>query len=391
MLMVAAGGCSAPSADVEPAEGGAGDRWRPMMDVVVAHMELSPGEGVFGVGLPGLFDELPEVLAVAVEAAGGEYMGTLSDSGPYGTAGNPAFIAAARGASRADLPEVLRDVPVGVMLPGASDAHAPYSAMNELLAEGASQRRKVHFHWGGQYEVEDRSYPIGAEAAAVPTEDGRADDVYERAIVDLDYRALSANQLAFEAAARSGEVHVTTPSGTDIRFRIGDRPVNRQDGDVSAARAERGRVLIDWHVEFPAGALRVAPLESSVQGVIAFPRSQWGGETVEDLVLTFEAGRIIAVTAAAGVEAVEAELEEAGESAAFRELGLGFNPLLAVPDEDPWLPYFGYGAGVVRLSLGDNSELGGAVGGGYVKWVFFLDATVDVGGERWVEDGQLLR
>ena len=43
------------------------------------------------------------------------------------------------------------------------------------------------------------------------------------------------------------------------------------------------------------------------------------------------------------------------------------------------------------MSLGDNAELGGAVGGGYVKWVFFLDATVDVDGVRWVEDGRLVR
>ena len=96
-------------------------------------------------------------------------------------------------------------------------------------------------------------------------------------------------------------------------------------------------------------------------------------------------------TASEGLEAATSELEGAGESAAFRELGVGFNPLLAVPEEDPWLPYFGYGAGVVRLSLGDNSELGGTVGGGYVKWVFVLDATVDIDGVRWVEDGKLVR
>ena len=64
--------------------------------------------------------------------------------------------------------------------------------------------------------------------------------------------------------------------------------------------------------------------------------------------------------------------------------------MLAIPDADPWIPYYGYGAGVVRLSLGDNSELGGTVSGGYVRWNFFTDATVSVGGSVWVEDGQLL-
>ena len=80
---------------------------------------------------------------------------------------------------------------------------------------------------------------------------------------------------------------------------------------------------------------------------------------------------------------------EAGKS--FRELALGFHPLLAVPKENPWIPYYGYGDGVVRLSLGDNSELGGNVTGGYVRWNFFTDTTVTVAGEVWVRDGKLVK
>ena len=99
-----------------------------------------------------------------------------------------------------------------------------------------------------------------------------------------------------------------------------------------------------------------------------------------------------AISAAIGQEAAEAELAGVPEEArAFREFALGFNPLLAVPDRAPWVPYYGYGAGVVRLSLGDNSELGGAVGGGYVRWNFFIDTTVTVGEEVWVRDGQLVQ
>ena len=44
----------------------------------------------------------------------------------------------------------------------------------------------------------------------------------------------------------------------------------------------------------------------------------------------------------------------------------------------------------MRLSLGDNSELGGNVKGGYVRWNFFTDATVLVGDRTWVESGKLL-
>ena len=219
------------------------------------------------------------------------------------------------------------------------------------------------------------------------------DAFYQRVLATTDYDALSQAQSRFEAAMRGSDVRVTTPAGTDIVFRIGDRPVTRQDGDASADRAQSALNLIAREVELPAGAIRVAPLEESVRGRIAFPPSVWAGEPVEGLVLSFEEGRVVDAQATTGLTAVVAEMEQAGPAGqAFREFALGFNPLLAIPTSgEPWIPYYGYGAGVVRLSLGDNTELGGAVGGGYVRWNFFTDATVEVNGEVWVEGGRLIR
>jgi hypothetical protein len=139
--------------------------------------------------------------------------------------------------------------------------------------------------------------------------------------------------------------------------------------------------------------VRVAPIEESVDGVIAFPPTMWGGVRVEGLVLTFARGTVTGVRARVGQAAVEQELAAGGAAArSFRELALGLNPLLAIPTSEPrWIPYYGYGAGVVRLSLGDNTELGGAVTGGYVRWNFFIDATVTVGNDVWVRDGKLVR
>jgi len=45
----------------------------------------------------------------------------------------------------------------------------------------------------------------------------------------------------------------------------------------------------------------------------------------------------------------------------FREFALGFNPVLKVLPEAPFIGYFGYGSGVVRLSLGDNQEMAGRI------------------------------
>jgi len=45
---------------------------------------------------------------------------------------------------------------------------------------------------------------------------------------------------------------------------------------------------------------------------------------------------------------------------------------------------------VVRMSLGDNEELGGSVRGGGRRWFFFPDATVEAGGQVIVERGKLV-
>ena len=287
-------------------------------------------------------------------------------------------LAAADGEARLAL---LREVDAAVMMPGATPEHPVYGGLQRVLGEGRG--RTVHFHWSGAYALDGTLLDM----------DPARDAFYQRVLVETDYRALAEAQRAFEAAMRDATVRVTTPAGTDIRFQIGDRPVTRQDGDASAARATRARNLIDREVELPAGAIRVAPVEETVEGRIVFPPTVWGSSTVTDLTLSFEAGQVVEVSATAGADAALAEMDAAGPAGkAFREFALGFNPLLAIPESGaPWIPYYGYGAGVVRLSLGDNTELGGAVGGGYVRWNFFVDATVAVEGEVWVRDGRLVR
>jgi hypothetical protein len=189
-------------------------------------------------------------------------------------------------------------------------------------------------------------------------------------------------------------VRVTTPLGTDLTFRIGDRPVVRQDGDASARRMRSAQVLVDREVEIPAGVIRVAPIENTVNGVLAYGPSRWNGRSADGVRLTFVNGRIGGVKAARGVEHVKAELNAQPEGVrAFREMALGFNPLLAVPEVDPWIPYYGYGAGVVRLALGNNQEVGGAVdASGYTRWRdLFTDCTITLAGEVWLKDGKFVK
>jgi len=358
--------------------------WQALAAHIVERLDLQPGEHFLAVAHPGLFDELIPYLRYEVMRAGAVDLGVIDVlAEPVPEIWSENVLREGGQAARAMLAEMLEDVDASIMLPGANPSHPVYAAIQDNLKAGKG--RTIHFHWlqnGSAYTLPGQPLPPLHVIEAT----------YQRALLDADYDALAEHQRRFEQAMRAGEVRVTSPAGTDIRFRIGDRPVNFQDGDASVARGERGVILIDREIELPAGALRVAPLEESVSGTIAFGPSQWSGKPVTGLELTIEAGNVVAVSAESGQEAVEAEMTSAGPSGrAFREFALGFNPLLAVPENSPWIPYYGYGAGAVRLSLGDNSELGGNVGGGYVRWNFFTDTTVTIDGDVWVRDGKLVK
>jgi leucyl aminopeptidase (aminopeptidase T) len=384
MVFVAAlaAGCDSSSGDGgQPSPvGGEGIDFPRVAEILLERLDLQPGERVLLVGLPGRFDPLFPLLREGVAAAAAEDLGAWAVEGSQPATWSTDFTRGLEGLDQAEAAMHLADVDAALMLPGANTGHLVYAAMQDVLRGGSG--RTVHFHWLGAYHLDGTEREI----------DPMVDAFYQRVLAETSYEALSDAQARFERAMRGATVRVTTPAGTDISFQIGDRPVTRQDGDASAARAERARNLIDREVELPAGAVRVAPIEESVNGTIVFPPSVWNGQRTEDLTLVFEEGTVISLDASMGADGARAEIDAAGDAGrAFREFALGFNPLLAIPSSgERWIPYYGYGAGVVRLSLGDNTELGGAVGGGYVRWNFFVDATVTVDGDVWVDGGQML-
>ena len=373
--------CTGKRSEVDSPEVSGSQRslqWDQLGALLIERMDLQPNEKVLLLARPGRFDPLVEVLEQKISSMNARYLGTISITDQQPKAWSTPYTDGAQGLERDALQAYLKAIDLGVMMPGPTPDDLVYSLIQENLKEGRG--RTIHFHWSGAYAPDGEPIDL--------TED--IDRFYEEALLETDYAELADNQQVFEQAIRDELITVTTPAGTNISFSIGQRPVTKQDGDASKARAAQAMNLIDREVELPAGAVRVAPLEETVNGVIAFPDARWSGEQVSGLKLTFEKGKVVSVQTDLGAEAVKREMEDAGEAGgSFREFALGFNPKLAIPSSDPWIPYYGYGAGVVRLSLGDNTELGGQVSGGYVRWNFFTDATVKVGEEIWVENGRL--
>lgn len=338
---------------------------------LVNALKLGKGEKVIVRYDPDYLQGLAKPIEDAVRAAGGIVAATL----PYAAKTKEPAIAGC-----SEFVKLLEDANVYFWMPFREESREVTSCETRALVrwlDAGGAHREIHFHWNGGSVLAD-----GLPASAHPLE---YDRLYANAL-DIDYAALSAAQDRAIRAFRAGTVRVTTPAGTHIEFRTGSRPFNKQDGDASAERMKTAKVRVDREIEFPAGVLRVAPMEETANGVIVIPEARFGADVARNIRLTVDNGKITRIEAAAGLAAVEATLREGGDAALrFREFGMGFHPKLTPAKRSNVLPYFAYGNGMVRMSLGDNEELGGAVrgGGGYRRWFFFPDATVTVDGKEW--------
>jgi hypothetical protein len=327
---------------------------------IVAALQVTPGERVLLRVDPNNMAALAPIVRDALQARG-----AVVETLPYGP--TPDFEARL----------ARTDVYVWLPAPATATPADQARALQRWIDNG--EGRELHFHWiDGTRDID------GLPAKHTPA----YDRVYVEAL-GIDYKQLGIRMDAAIQKMRSNEVQVTTPAGTDLRFLVGERPFNKQDGDASKAHARTGRIRIDRHTELPAGILRVAPVEESVTGVIVVPAARFGSERALGIRLELQRGVVSNARAKSGNDALQAFLRSDPAASRFREFCLGFNPRLVVPPGESALPYYGYGSGVVRMSLGDNSELGGAVRGDVVRWLFFPDATVRVGSEFIVRDGKL--
>jgi len=250
-----------------------------------------------------------------------------------------------------------------------------------LLA--ASRARGIHFHW---------IMPLSNRA---PDEVATLSRLYERAILDTDYAALSREQDRLIAALRGCPVRITDARGTDLRLRVpADGWFHKNDGDMSPARAATARSVRDREMEFPAGALRFIPDVTSTEGKLVVASPVAGSAGPDTVTLEFVGGRAVRRHATKD-DAGFARLWDGfgGDIDKVGEIVIGTNPLLAGALPSGTLPYYGYGDGFVRVSMGDNWESGGTnrSPSGRPLWLFLEKATVECGGRVLVKEGRLVR
>ncbi len=238
--------------------------------------------------------------------------------------------------------------------------------------------RSIHFHW--VLEPND------------PVEFCLLSRMYEQALF-VDYAYLDSRQQEIIAALRNSTVHITNPEGTDLTFDLPQAHFHRGNGQASkefiASYAKAGSAR-DREVELPAGAIRTVNI-TGAHGQLVCSDETFFGRKVGTLVYTFDDGRITAVESQHHNDYVQAMWAiQSGDKDRIGEFNLGVNPILTLLPEYPAaVPYFGYGDGVIRLSLGDNQESGGSNISSYHHWLFLTNATVKADGKTLVERGTL--
>lgn len=362
--------------------------WGPIAKLIVhGSLKTEPGERVLIHADPTYFPELTEQVRIECARAGVIEVGTMLFN-------SPALDAVRRRLRRRENPDLrrLEDEALRAVF-DLSDIYIwlptswPYNLWQteEVLATWPG--RSIHFHWIME-DVTDPTY-CRLDASAFRT----LCQQYERALF-IDYAALTAHQQRLAQSIAGKTIRVTDPTGTDITFKIpADAHCHYGNGNASRAFIQthaRAGSARDREVELPCGALRTVDCVRP-EGRLAVPDQSFGGRFVGTLRCEFEAGRIRSITSDYHSGWMAALWErETGDRDRLGEFSIGVNPELRPLPGITEIPYYGYGAGVVRFSLGDNVESGGQYRSSFHLWLFLIEAMVTADGGTIVEAGRLV-
>lgn len=231
------------------------------------------------------------------------------------------------------------------------------------------------------------AYPTPARSR----ESGVSINKFRRVVLsalDIDYTDLTRRGKAIaQAVSGSKEVRVTSPRGTDLRFKVDQRKWIVDDG----AFTEEDLAAKDVGMNLPCGEVFVAPVEDSANGKAVFdvPTSYFGHH-VRDLKLEFKSGKIAHYEARLGAKEFETILNSAtGDKDRIAEFAIGLNPRARfindiLVDEKV--------LGTIHIAIGNNK--GPAYGGrnsSSIHWdLIMTKPTVFVDGNKIMKDGKLV-
>jgi len=288
--------------------------------------------------------------------------------------------------------EWLKHMNVFIGLPGVEDPKATFGDVPQERFAKASKAGQVvtdALNASGVRAV-FVGYPSQSDAAV----NGLDFATYQRMFWDAvgaDYQKISEQGAKLKQMLQGAKtVRVTSPSGTDFSFSLGDRPIFVNDGIMTEEKAQSHLALTRF-VSLPSGAVYLAPIEASANGKVVVPRDRCQFKPLTGESFDFSRGHLENYKAEAGGQCfAEAMAPYSGPKDLFGFFQIGLNPAAQVM-ENPGDYRPDYAAGLVSIGIGDNRLLGGnnqVEGGGGFNFPI-VKATVTIDGKTVVQDGKL--
>lgn len=201
--------------------------------------------------------------------------------------------------------------------------------------------------------------------------------------IDADFEAIAPLCRAIaERFARGHRLRLTNPAGTDLTADITGRRGNAMTGIP-----ERGHLT-----PVPTIEANVSPREGTAEGVIVADASvpYLGiGVLTEPVRMEVRSGMITGITGGGQAARLDQAIRKTGDPNGWNiaEIGVGLNPnarMIGVMLEDEAV------AGTVHIGIGTSITLGGTVKAATHYDAILWRPTLEVDGERLLEDGQII-
>ena len=144
----------------------------------------------------------------------------------------------------------------------------------------------------------------------------------------------------------------------------------------------------DREEELPASVLRTTAITGATGTFIGYASFDTRSPILKATLANGKVTRLESVRD--GDDLVKAWTAASGAKDLPGEFVVGTNPELKGVLPSGYMPYYGYGAGVVRLAIGDNWESGGTNRSSNGEQLMFLPgATVEAGAVTLIDGGEL--
>ena len=243
------------------------------------------------------------------------------------------------------------------------------------------------------------STPLRGVAVTYPTEadakqngmDFATYSAMQWAAINADYAAISSHGKALaEMLKDADEVHITSPTGTDIRFSMGNRTVFVDDGIVTPEES-KSKVFLERWTTLPGGQVFSSIDEESAIGRVMDTDTRCQFKPMTGVHFVVRDGQLQEFTADENAACFEEAMAPFDELATrMGSFSIGLNPHLKVMEDDGASYRPAAAGGMVWINFGDNQLLGGdnKTTGGFGFPI--VNATVTVDGKVLVQDGRLV-